>query len=248
MTFALHFGIKNAQDFQSLFNKRRSGRMKRDGQSPIDLMDEQKNAMLGCCKVRHKKESPSMFSRRSLIRRLFAATFWAAGSATAGTTHQNQVLLSKPSPTQLHFEFQVSPALWLHQVMRPQMSFTDFLKVHAALSEADFQKALKKALRQMEIENFIKLFSGEKLSLIHWRLPETGTLQTLLQKNLLLLELPPQIQAHLEPMVISASVQSKKNLSRIQLTLSPIFYPILAQYQQDQVWFTPHIPAALIDL
>jgi hypothetical protein len=157
---------------------------------------------------------------------LVRSHFLGAGSATAGTTHQNhQVLLSKPSPTQLHFEFQVSPALWLHQVMRPQMSFTDFLKIHAALSEADFQKALKKALRQMEIENFIKLFSGEKLSLIHWRLPETGTLQTLLQKNLLLLELPPQIQAHLEPMVISASVQSKKNLSRIQLTLSPIFIP-----------------------
>ena len=195
-----------------------------------------------------QKENLPMVSKRLYHVIVLFVTFLAIGPALAGAMHQNQILLTKPSPKALHFEFLVSPALFLHQVMQPRMEFTDFLKTYATLPEADFQKSLEKALRKVKNDNFIHLSSGAKLSLIRWTLPEASTLQTILQKNLLLLELPPQIQAHMEPIVFSASVQSKINLGRIRLTLSPIFYPILVQYQQDLVWFTPHITEALIDL
>lgn len=189
-----------------------------------------------------------MVARSLCFLLVLVSSLWATVPALAGALHQNQILLTKPSPKALHLEFLINPTLFLHQVMQPRMGFVDFLKSHAALSEADFQKSLSKGLHQFESSNFIHLYSGEKLKLTHWRLPAASTLQTLLQKNLLLLELPPEIQAHMEPMIISASVQSKINLGRIRLVVSPIFHPILVQYQQDLVWLTPHIPAALIDV
>lgn len=170
------------------------------------------------------------------------------GTAQAGAQHQNQVTLRKESPTSLRFDFQINPALWLHQLMQPQSSFPDFLKTHAALPETDFQKMLAQSLRKMEKDNFVHLPSGEKLALVQWQSPTAPQLQELLQKNLLILGLPPQMQAHLEPIALSASVRSKKPLGRIQLSLSPVFHPIALQYQQDMVWFTPLIPVSLIDL
>jgi hypothetical protein len=175
---------------------------------------------------------------------------WLAliGTAHAGAQHQNQVALRKESATSLRFDFQIDPAVWLHQLMQPQSSFPDFLKTHAALPEADFRKMLAQSLRKMEKDNFVHLPSGEKLALLQWQSPAMPHLQEMLQKNLLILGLPPQMQAHLEPIPLSAIVRSKKPLGRIQLSLSPVFHPILLQYQQDMVWFTQMIPASLIDL
>lgn len=170
------------------------------------------------------------------------------GPTLAGAQHQNQVVVLKEAPTTLRFDFQINPALWLHQLMQPQASFPDFLKTHAVLPEADFRKILNQSLRKLEKESFVQLPTGEKLALLQWQSPATVPWQELLQKNLLILNLPPQMQAHLEPVSLSASVRSKKPLGRVQISLSPVFYPILLQYQQDLVWFTPLIPSSLIDL
>lgn len=166
----------------------------------------------------------------------------------AGTQHHNQMVLRKESSTALRFDLQVNPAQWLHQLVAPQMAFPDFLKTHASLPEPDFRKIMAKAIRKLETENFAQLPSGEKLALLKWQVPPAPELQDLLKKNLLILDLPPPFQAHLEPIGVSATLQSRKPLGRIQLTLSPAFHPILVQYQQDLVWFTPFIPTSLIDL
>jgi hypothetical protein len=171
-----------------------------------------------------------------------------AVSVQAGTQHTHLVVLAKESSTALRFDFQINPVLCLHQLTAPQVAFPDFLKTHAALSEADFRKVLARASRKLEAENFVQLPSGEKLALLKWQLPTVSHWQDLIRKNLMILDLPPQFQAHLEPVGISAWLKSSKPLHRVQLTLSPVFHPILFQYQQDLVWFTPLIPSSLIDL
>ena len=170
------------------------------------------------------------------------------GPVQAGGQHHNQVTLQKISATTLRFDFQINPAPWLHQLISPQKDFPDFLKTQAAVSESDFRKSIDKAVVKLEKESFLQLPSGERLTLRKWQLPPTAELQDMLRKNLLLLDLPPQFQAHLEPVGISASAQSGRPLNRIQLTLSPVFFPVLLQHQQDMVWFTPFIPTSLIDL
>jgi hypothetical protein len=189
---------------------------------------------------------PQNTPRRKFLILLLAAT--STSPSFGGAQHQNQVMLIKTSATALRFDFQISPALWLHKVMQPLMSFPDFLNAHASLPELQFQKILGKGLHQLELENFVQLPSGEKLALRQWQLPPVAELQALLQKNLLILNLPPQIQAHLEPIAFSASVKSRKPLGRVQLTLSTAFHPILAQYDRDSVWFTPQLPSSLFDL
>lgn len=170
------------------------------------------------------------------------------GPSLAGTQHVNQLVLRKESPNVLRFDLQVNPAEWLHQLMAPQTAFPEFLKTHAALPEPDFRKILAQAIRKLETENFVQLPSGEKLAMLKWQLPPAPELQELLKKNLLIIDLPAPFQAHLEPIAVSASLQSRKPMGRIQLTLSAVFHPILLTYQQDRVWFTPFIPTSLIDL
>ncbi len=170
------------------------------------------------------------------------------GPAVAGDLHTNKVELRKESRTTLQFEFQINPAPWLHQLLAPQTPLATFIKASAELPEAEFRKGFEKAVKRFESGNFILLPGGEKAVIGKWQLPDAARLQDMLRKNALILELPPQLQGHLEPITISASARARQPLGRVQLTLSPVFHPILVQYQQDAIWFTPLLQASLIEL
>lgn len=168
--------------------------------------------------------------------------------AAAGAVHVNQVALRQESRTLLQFEFQINPTAWLHQLLAPASDVQAFIKSQAALPEAQFRQALEKAQRRLETENFLMLPSGAKVALRNWQMPQAALLQEMLRRNVLILDLPPQFQGHLEPITITASAKASVPLGRVQLTLSPVFYPVQLRHQQDAVWFTPLLPTSLIDL
>jgi hypothetical protein len=89
--------------------------------------------------------------------------------------------------------------------------------------------------------------SGTKRTIKLSDFPASAELKLLLQRNLLLLDLPGNMQAHMEPIVLRASLVSKSPLHRVQLYVSPAVFPIQVQYQQDVLWLTDQIPMALYD-
>lgn len=180
--------------------------------------------------------------------RLLVLAALGTAAAHAGDLHTNRVDLRKEAANLLRFEFQINPAPWLHQLLAPQASFPAFVKASAELPEPEFRKAFEKAAKKFESGSFLLTPNGEKVLLGKWQMPEAARLHDMLRKNALILDLPPQIQGHLEPIVISASARSRQPLGRIQLTLSPVFYPVQAHYQQDSVWFTPMLQTSLMDL
>jgi hypothetical protein len=165
----------------------------------------------------------------------------------AGVAHINQVEIKKESPTLLRFEFKLNPSQLLHQLMAPTMPFPVFLKTYAEYPEAEFQKALVKALKKLELENYVLVPSGVKLPLKQWQVPSAAQLQNLLKQNLIIVDLPASFQSHMEPIAISATALGKMPLSRAQLGLSAVFFPVYARYQQDAVWFTQQLPVSLFD-
>jgi hypothetical protein len=55
------------------------------------------------------------------------------------------------------------------------------------------------------------------------------------------------LQAHLEPIVLKASLKTRIALQRAQLFISASVFPIQVRYQQDVLWLTSQIPMALYD-
>lgn len=167
---------------------------------------------------------------------------------SAGEAHINQMEMKKISATSLSMDFSVNPAQFCHALMAPEKTFMHFLKSYSEMSPLEFKKEWDKSIKKFESNNFILLPSGVKVQLKQWTYPKEDVLQELLKKAVLILDLPPSFRSHLEPVSLSAIVQSKTLLNRIQLHLSPAFHPVLVQYKQDRVWFTEQIPAELFDL
>ena len=172
---------------------------------------------------------------------------WASHFSWAGVAHYNQLSIQKENSQNLRLEFTVNPSQLLHQWLAPSMPFAAFLQQYAALPEDALHKALTKAIKKFEGECFVFQSSGTKRAIKLSEFPSAAELKLLLQRNLLLLDLPGNLQAHMEPIVIKASLVSKTPMHRVQLYVSPAVFPIQVQYQQDVVWLTAQIPMALYD-
>ena len=168
-------------------------------------------------------------------------------SCIAGVAHINQVEIKKESPALLRFEFNINPTQLLHQIMAPTMPFPVFLKTYAEFPEAAFQKALDKGIKKLESESYVHYPSGIKIALKQWQLPSVAQFQNLLKQNLIIVDLPASFQSHMEPITISATALGKVPFTRVQLGLSPAFFPVQARYQQDAAWFTQQLPVSLFD-
>ena len=165
----------------------------------------------------------------------------------ASVEHYNQLVLQKDQPMVLRFEFTVNPCQMLHQWLAPTLPFDIFLQKYAALSDDAFQKELTKAVKKFESGSFLMQASGAKNVIKLAEFPAVPDLKQMLRQNLLILDLPGNLQAHLEPIVLKGSVKTKAPLQRAQLFISPALFPIQVRYQQDVIWLTSWIPMALYD-
>ena len=177
----------------------------------------------------------------------FLVLAWASHFSWAGVAHYNQLSIQKVNAQNLRLEFTVNPSQLLHLWLAPSMPFAAFLQQYAALPEDALQKALTKAIKKFEGECFVVPSSGTKRTIKLSDFPATAELRLLLQRNLLLLDLPGNLQAHMEPIVLKASIVSKTPMHRVQFYVSPVVFPIQVQYQQDVLWLTAQIPMALYD-
>ena len=165
----------------------------------------------------------------------------------AGLAHQNQLVIQKDTPQSLQFEFTVNPCQMLHEWLAPTIPFAVFLQKYADLNDDAFNKEITKSIKKFESENFVVQTSGAKQSLKVAEFPRAPELKNLLKQNLFILDLPSNLQAHVEPMVLRATLKTRAPLQRVQLFISPSVFPIQIRYAQDQLWFTSQIPMALFD-
>jgi hypothetical protein len=165
----------------------------------------------------------------------------------SGTVHYNQLILHKETSQNLRLEFTVNPSQLLHQWLAPALPFATFLQQFAALPEDALQRELTKAIKKFEGECFVVQSSGIRRAIKLSDFPSAADIKLLFQRHLLILDLPGNIQAHMEPIVLKASLRSKTPLHRVQLYVSPTVFPIQVQYQQDVLWLTAQIPMALYD-
>jgi hypothetical protein len=165
----------------------------------------------------------------------------------SGMTHYNQLILHKETSQNLRLEFTVNPSQLLHQWLAPALPFAAFLQQYAALPEDTLRRELTKAIKKFEGECFVVQSSGTKRAIKLSDFPSAADLKLILQRHLLILDLPGNLQAHMEPIVLKASLGSRSPLHRVQLYVSPAVFPIQVQYQQDVLWLTSQIPMALYD-
>jgi hypothetical protein len=177
----------------------------------------------------------------ALMLSVFTCISWS------GVAHNNQLLIQKDQPKVLQLDFTVNLCQMLHQWLAPSTPFVNFLQKYATLPDEAFQKELGKAIKKFEAESFVMQGSGFKQGIKLANFPASADLKKLLQQNLMILDLPGNLQAHMEPIVFSASLKSKFPLQRAQLFISPSVFPIQVQYQQDVLWLTTQIPMALYD-
>jgi len=92
------------------------------------------------------------------------------------------------------------------------------------------------------------LTTGSKVNFKNWQLPNIQALRVSFKLSLMLIDLPPSIQAqaHLDPVKVFSEAQSKSSLNTVQLKLPLAFYPILVNVQNDNFWLTDQIPTAII--
>ena len=165
----------------------------------------------------------------------------------AGVAHYNQLKIHKETSQSLLMEFTVNPSQLMHQLLAPTMPFAAFLLQYSTFPEEALQRELTKAINKFEGECFVLQSSGTKRAIKLSEIPSAAELKLLLQRNLLILDLTGNLQAHMEPIVLKASTVSKTPLHRVKLYVSPAVFPIQVQYQQDVLGLTAQIPMALYD-
>lgn len=177
----------------------------------------------------------------SFVLTLLSPISWAS------LAHNNQVVIQKDQPQVLRFEFTINPCQMLHQWLAPSLAFDIFLQKYSTLADDSLQKELAKAVKKFETDSFLVQASGVKSGIKLTDVPAAPELKQLLRQNLVILDLPGNLQAHVEPIVLKATVKTKTPLQRAQLFISPSVFPIQVRYQQDVLWLTSLIPMALYD-
>jgi len=165
----------------------------------------------------------------------------------AGTAHNNQLHIQKNSPQSLQLEFAINPCQMLHQWLAPTIPFVLFLQKYTVLSDDIFHKELSRAVRKFESESFVLQASGTRESMKLAEIPTISELKKLLQQNLLIIDLPSSLDAHLEPIALRANLKTKAPLQRVQLFISTTVFPIQVRHHQDVFWLTTQIPMSLLD-
>jgi hypothetical protein len=136
----------------------------------------------------------------------------------------------------------------MHQLVLPKQPLKVFLKNYSDLPDKQLEKEMVNVVSILTANANFTLTTGSKVHFKNWKLPNIQALRESLKLSLMLIDLPPNIQAqvHLDPVKVSSEVESKSPLNTVQLTLPPAFYPILVSAQNDNFWLTDQIPTAII--
>jgi hypothetical protein len=165
----------------------------------------------------------------------------------AADVHINQVVLKKSTSNSIDFSFLISPTPFFHGLIAPKLSLANFIKTYAEKSPLELQKDLDLISKKLEAGSFLTFHWGDKAILKDWKLPSGEQFQYMLKQNILILDLPANFEAHLEPIKVEAKVNSKSPIQRVQIQLEPNFYPIFVTHRDDKFWLTNQIPVSIID-
>jgi hypothetical protein len=162
--------------------------------------------------------------------------------------HQNSVEIKREANSAISFNFALNLPTLLHRMLAPKTSYSAFLNAQIELSDQAFDRQIAQVSARLSDRAFLVLPSGTKLQLKQWQLPEHKILRNALVSSLILLNLPQTTNAHIDPMNVTSTVQSKQPISRAQLQLPAAMNPILVVFKADQFWLTDQIPSAIIEL
>jgi hypothetical protein len=162
--------------------------------------------------------------------------------------HPNSVEIKRESTAQISFNFELNLPPLLHRMLAPQTSYAVFLKNQTALSDQALDREMAEVGAAFSEKAFLVLPSGTKLRLKQWQWPDKKVLRDAFMSSFVLLYLPQNINTHVDPIRVTASVQTKTPPSRVQLQLPSPMNPILVVIKSDQFWLTDHIPSAVIEI
>ena len=165
----------------------------------------------------------------------------------AADVHINQVGIKKATPNSIDLSFLISPTPFFHGLIAPKLSLANFVKTYAEKSPVELQKELDSVSKKLEAGSFFTFPWGDKANLKDWKLPSGEQFQYMLKQNILILDLPANFEAHLDPIKVEAKVNSKNPIQRVQIQFEPNFYPIFVTHRDDKFWLTNQIPISVID-
>ena len=168
------------------------------------------------------------------------------GWTFAGDVHYNQMDIKREGGNRFVFSLSLNLTQVLHQVLAPQSSLADFLKIYSDASDKELQAALTKAATQLGDKSFLLLPSGSKVAIRPWQLPPLAALREALKAHAFLMEMPSATPVHVPPMWLQAHGQSKTPVGRAQLQVHKALHPVWVIHQQDQFWLTDQIPLAIV--
>ena len=165
----------------------------------------------------------------------------------AADVHINQAVIIKSGPNSIDLSFLISPTPFFHGLIAPKLSLANFIKTYAEKSPVELQKELDSVSKKLEAGSYLTFPWGDKANFKDWKLPSGEQLQYMLKQNILILDLPANFEAHLDPIKVEAKVNSKNPIQRVQIQFEPNFYPIFVTHRDDKFWLTNQIPISVID-
>ena len=162
--------------------------------------------------------------------------------------HYNAVELQRESATSVQFAFSLNLPQTLHPLLAPQLTLPGFLQRYADLPDAALEKELAKASAALSDKAYFTLPSGAKTTMTQWQWPDKQSVRDVFRTSLVLLKMPPDANAHLDPMRVLARARAKSPISRAQLQLPAVLYPIEVSLPRDKFWLTEQIPMAIVEL
>jgi len=178
---------------------------------------------------------------------VFLAQFCGSSFAQE-KAHYNSAELRRDGDRKIAVTLYLNLPQVMHQLVSPKQPLKVFLKNYSDLPDKQLEKEMANVVSILTANSIFTLTTGLKVNFKNWQLPDIQSLRESFKLSLMLMDLPPNIQAqfHLDPVKVSSEVQSKSSLNTVQLKLPSAFFPILVSNQNDNFWLTDQIPTAII--
>lgn len=186
------------------------------------------------------------------FRRLFIYLFAACGvfltslALAQNGAHFNNAELRREGNRTVAVTLHLNWPQVLHQLLASHMVFKVFLKTYSELPEPQLEREMSKLHTKLTTNAYLTLTSGARVNFKKWQVPNNLALRESLKLSLMLIDMPVNAQAHIDPVRVTAKAQSKNVLTQVQIQLPIEFYPILVHSKNDKFWLTEQIPLAVI--
>jgi hypothetical protein len=163
--------------------------------------------------------------------------------------HYNQVIITRTSSHTVNFEFSLNLVLTLKRLLVPEATIDSFLKQYTNMSAEQFKNNIQPAINQLQLNCIVYTPQGSIYKLTNWKIPNPEKLQSLMNDEIIIRQVPPEFQAHLDPIMINAELQSSESIARITLQMKPSLMPLwVINTEGDKFWMTDKIPVAVIKI